>query len=224
MRIITALFDTYEAAGRAVNALRSSGVANDDISIVANHEARGSTATAASNADDGASGAGTGAAVGAALGGGAGMLAGLGMLAIPGLGPLVAAGWLAATLTGAVAGGAAGGLIGGLTGAGLPEEAAHKYAEGIRRGGTLVTVRAAEGQVDRAAQILDEQGAVDIDERSAAWRRDGWSGRFEDSAASSPSLATSVPDTTPARRRARDFPANEPDDRRRTGTDSSHRA
>jgi hypothetical protein len=67
------------------------------------------------------------------------LLAGLGLLAIPGLGPVVAAGWLASTALGAVAGGAAGGLIGALTAAGVSQEDAHVSAEGIRRGGTLVT-------------------------------------------------------------------------------------
>ena len=74
------------------------------------------------------------------------MLAGLGLLAIPGLGPVVAAGWLASTALGAAVGGAAGGLIGALTAAGVSKEDADIYAEGIRRGGTLVTARVPDAE------------------------------------------------------------------------------
>src|SRR6185437_13482826 len=105
-----------------------------------------STAERTDTESKAASGAGTGATTGAVLGGGAGLLAGLGMLAIPGVGPVVAAGWLVATLAGAGAGAAvgaaAGGLVGSLTAAGVPEREAHVYAEGVRRGSSLVTVRA----------------------------------------------------------------------------------
>jgi hypothetical protein len=88
--------------------------------------------------DDRAEGAGKGAGIGAGLGGAAGLLAGLGLLAIPGLGPVFAAGWLAATAVGAAAGAATGGLVGALTEAGVSKEDAPLYAEGVRRGGTLV--------------------------------------------------------------------------------------
>src|SRR5205085_5078419 len=104
--------------------------------------------------DDRAEGAGTGAGIGAGIGGAAGLLAGLGLLAIPGVGPVVAAGWLVATAagaaTGAVVGGAAGGLVGSLTGAGVPENDAHFYAEGVRRGGTLVTARVDDARASAA--------------------------------------------------------------------------
>ena len=78
------------------------------------------------------------------MGGTAGLPAGLGLLAIPGLGPVVAAGWLAATAVGAAAGAATGGIVGALTEAGVSEEEAHSYAEGVRRGGTLVSARVAD--------------------------------------------------------------------------------
>src|ERR1700730_2327927 len=85
-----------------------------------------------------------GAAVGGTIGTGLGVLAALGMLAIPGLGPVVGAGWLAAMATGALAGAAAGGIIGALTKAGVSEHDAPVYAEGIRRGGAVVSVRVPE--------------------------------------------------------------------------------
>jgi uncharacterized protein (TIGR02271 family) len=108
------------------------------------------------------------------------MLAGLGLLAIPGLGPVIAAGWLVSTLVGAGAGAAAGAVVGSLAGSlteiGVSEADAHAYAEGVRRGGTLVTVRADEVLADRVIAILDDEGTVDLNERSAAWRREGWTG------------------------------------------------
>ena len=89
--------------------------------------------------DDRAEGAGKGAGIGATAGGVVGLLTGLGLLAIPGVGPVVAAGWLVATAAGAAVGGTAGGIIGALTQAGTSEEDAYIYAEGVRRGGTLVS-------------------------------------------------------------------------------------
>ena len=93
-------------------------------------------------------------------------VAGLGALAIPGVGPVVAAGWLVATVTGAGLGAAAGGLLGALTGAGLSEAEAEAYAEGVRRGGTLVSARVEEDRADRALAVLDRHGSIDLDERA----------------------------------------------------------
>jgi hypothetical protein len=123
-----------------------------------------------------ASGVAAGAGIGAALGGIAGLVVGLGVLAIPGIGPIVAAGPLATTLAGAGIGAAAGGIIGALTDVGIPEEEAGYYAEGIRRGGTLLTVRANENQVSRATQILNRFSPTDIKQRATEWRSSGWSG------------------------------------------------
>jgi hypothetical protein len=143
VRVLTALFDEYEAAAQVVDDLEAAGIPHADISIVANRPGSDAAAPPAGRAArhpaDAADGAGTGATVGTVLGGGAGLLAGLGLLAIPGLGPVIAAGWLVAAVTGAGVGAAAGGLIGGLTGAGLSEGDAETYAEGVRRGGTLVS-------------------------------------------------------------------------------------
>jgi hypothetical protein len=73
----------------------------------------------------------------------------------------------------------AGGLIGGLSGMGLPADEAHSFAEGARRGGTLVCVRADdESEAGRAAEVMAEHGALDIDACAAGWKREGWSGRI----------------------------------------------
>jgi len=124
--------------------------------------------------DEAASGAGTGATIGTVLGGGAGLLAGIGALAIPGLGPIVAAGWLVAALTGAGAGAAAGGLLGSLTGAGVEERDAHVYSEGVRRGGSLVTVRTDDARAAEAEAIMARYNPVDSTTREADYRAGGW--------------------------------------------------
>src|ERR1700712_4446133 len=153
---LTGLFDRYDDARRAVKDLEAAGVPHRNVSIVANN-GRGERAEAV--ASDAATGAGAGAGIGAAIGGAGGLLAGLGLLAIPGLGPVVAAGWLASTAVGAIGGaaigGAAGGLVGALTHAGVPEEDAHVYAEGVRRGGTLVTAKVDDGLVGTVRSILN---------------------------------------------------------------------
>jgi hypothetical protein len=137
---IHALYDTYRDARDAVHALEAIGVDSEDISIIANRSdapEAGPTNTA--------EGAELGADVGAIAGGATGLLAGLGMITIPGLGPVIGAGWLLATMAGffggAAAGLAVGGIVGALVDAGVPEQEAHVYAEGVKRGGTLVIAR-----------------------------------------------------------------------------------
>lgn len=201
-RITTRLFDTYEHATGAVSDLEASGVPHGAISLVAsNSDQRHGNGSApieeTEPADAVADGAGTGASVGSVLGGGAGLLAGLGMLAIPGIGPVVAAGWLVATALGAGVGAASGGLLGSLVGAGVAETDAHTYAEGVRRGGTLVTVRTAESQSSMVEAILAKHATVDIGTRADEYRRGGWS-RFDESAPAytaggSPSIGSAPP-------------------------------
>lgn len=175
---VTRLYDNYSDAQNAVRQLEAAGVPHSDISIVANNSEGwydGKKDRDGDGVDDRAEAAGTGAGVGAGLGGAAGLLAGLGLLAIPGLGPVVAAGWLAATAVGAAAGAAAGGLVGALTEAGVSKDEAPIYAEGVRRGGTLVSAKVADADRDRFDAILN-QSSVDIRGRSAAWQKTGWTG------------------------------------------------
>ena len=162
MRTIAHTYSTYSEATSVVNALESAGIPHSDISIIsgdktANTAGIGDTATGMTSGDpaQGAStGAGTGATIGTVLGGGAGLLAGLGSLAIPGIGPLVAAGWLVAALTGAGVGAAAGGLVGSLTGAGVSEADAQTYQQHVNEGGTLVTARVDDSQAAQVEQIM----------------------------------------------------------------------
>jgi len=175
---ISRLYDNYSDAQRAVTSLESAGVPHSDLSIVANNSDNWYSTDKKvdrdrDGVDDRAEGAATGAGLGAGLGGAAGLLAGLGLLAIPGLGPVVAAGWLASTALGAVAGGATGGVVGALTQAGVSDEEAPLYAEGVRRGGTLVSARVPDADRARYEAILN-QSAVNLRDRSAAWQKAGW--------------------------------------------------
>ncbi|MDF0583900.1 hypothetical protein [Bradyrhizobium yuanmingense] len=177
---ISRLYDNYADAERAVTRLESAGVPHSDISLVANNSDNwygsrsGKVDRDRDGVDDRAEGAGTGAGIGAGLGGAAGLLAGLGLLAIPGLGPVVAAGWLASTAAGAAAGAATGGIVGALTQAGVSKEDASRYAEGVRRGGTLVSARVPDQDRARLDALLHER-SVNLQERSAAWQKSGWS-------------------------------------------------
>jgi hypothetical protein len=176
---ISRLYDTYADAERAVTRLEGAGVPHSDISIVANNSDNwygsrsGKVDRDRDGVDDRAEGAGTGAGIGAGVGGAAGLLAGLGLLAIPGLGPVVAAGWLASMAVGAAAGAATGGIVGALTQAGVSREDASRYAEGVRRGGTLVTAKVPDQDRARFDALLNER-AVNLQERSAAWQKSGW--------------------------------------------------
>ena len=174
---ISRLYDNHNDAQRAVLRLESAGVPRSDISMVANNSDSWFNTDKVDRdrdgVDDRAEGAGKGAGIGAGVGGTAGLLAGLGLLAIPGLGPVVAAGWLAATAVGAAAGAAAGGIVGALTEAGVSAEDAHSYAEGVRRGGTLVSARVADAERSRLDMVLNES-AINLRDRSAAWRKAGW--------------------------------------------------
>jgi len=164
-KTVVALFDDMTQANRAVEELDRAGVPRNDISLIAGNES-GRYQNYLTRDDEGKTGKGaaTGAGAGAAIGGGLGLVAGLTALAIPGFGPIIAAGPIAAALTGAGIGAAAGGLIGGLRNAGVPESDARYYAEGVKRGGVLVTVRTDDRMVDRVSDILDDAGARDVDE------------------------------------------------------------
>ena len=185
MQTFTHLYDDYAEAQRTVEALEAAGVPKADISIVGNNADNRHTATGpgVASADATPTAAGTGASTGTLVGGGLGLLTGLGLLAIPGIGPVVAAGWLVATLSGAGLGAAGGGLLGSLVHAGVPEDQAHTYTEGVRRGGTLVSVRADEDRASTIQAVLNGRStsAVDPAVRRTAYVSDGWE-RFDDTA------------------------------------------
>jgi hypothetical protein len=177
MQTITKVYESYDKARKVVQELEAAGIPISNISILANREVSQNH----EDVDD-ASEAGTGAGLGAVVGGAAGLLTGLGLLAIPGLGPVVAAGWLASTAVGAVAGGATGGIIGSLMDAGVPEDHAHVYSEAVRRGGTIISVKAEETSIVKVQSILGSFMPLDPVEQSATYRKTGWN-RFDPDAA-----------------------------------------
>ncbi len=182
MKTIVGLYDDITTARQVVEELASAGFERGNISLVANNKVAGTTATGTTGGDGEAiaEGAAGGALVGGALGGLGGLLLGLGALAIPGIGPVVAAGPIVAGLTGAGIGAAVGGLAGALVNWGVPQEEAEFYAEGVRRGGTLVAVKSDEGMVNEALRIMNHYGPVDVRERSGRWRSEGWTGMNTD--------------------------------------------
>jgi uncharacterized membrane protein len=158
-RTVVGVFDSPNRAEMALNELKDQGFAPDQISVVARDARDARDLTERADIDAGAAGAGTGAVLGGITGGVVGWLVGIGALAIPGIGPVVAAGVLATTLGGAAVGAAAGGLIGALVDLGVPEEEAGAYEESVRQGGILLTVQANSDDEARLARAtFDHHG------------------------------------------------------------------
>src|SRR5207249_3974603 len=161
----TAAFGIYHSrkdAEFAVDTLRAEGFRNTDISVLfAENEITKDFATEKhTKAPEGAA---TGATTGGVIGGVLGWLVGLGTLAVPGVGPLIAAGPIVAALTGAGVGGAIGGIAGALIGMGIPEYEAKRYEGRIKKGGILLSVHCDNSDwVKRAKQILEQTGAEDV--------------------------------------------------------------
>lgn len=184
IRTITGLFDTLDDAQSAAKELLDRGIPRENVSMVAPDV---SNTNAQQHAVGAESAVGTGALGGGVVGGAVGLLVGAGLLAIPGIGPVLAIGPLAAaigtigaavgsTALGAGVGASIGGLAGSLISAGVPESKAHIYAEGVRRGGVLLTVGIDSAMAERvdADAVMRRYRVVDIDQRSADWHTTGW--------------------------------------------------
>jgi hypothetical protein len=161
----TAVFGIYSdrmGVENAVDALRTAGFRNTDISVLF-PENEGTKDFAHEKNTKAPEGATTGMTTGAVVGGTLGWLAGIGALAIPGIGPFIAAGPLMGALGGIGAGGVVGGLTGALIGAGIPEYEAKRYEGRIREGGILLSVHSDDSEwTSRAKKILEQTGAHDI--------------------------------------------------------------
>jgi hypothetical protein len=156
------LFATQSQAEQGVDALLAAGFRSDDISVLAPDQ-QTSKQFAAEKNTKAPEGTTTGATAGGALGGTLGLLAGIGALAIPGLGPFIAAGPIMATLAGLGVGAATGGLVGALVGMGIPEYEAKRYEGRVKEGGILVSVHCDDSDwVGKAKDILGRVGAQDI--------------------------------------------------------------
>ncbi|MDB5314806.1 MAG: hypothetical protein JWO26_3280 [Rhodospirillales bacterium] len=176
-RTIARMFDTVAAAEAAIRDLEAARFDQSEVSIIRGNNTTGTGSDTTADNSDAPDAAGTGASIGAVAGGAAGLLAALGTIAIPGVGPIVAAGWLVSTLTGAGALALAGGLVGALIQTGVNESDAAVYAEGVERGSSLITVRTDEARASQAEMILSRHASVDQtarSERSGAedWRSD----------------------------------------------------
>ncbi|HEV7599789.1 MAG TPA: hypothetical protein VGO49_05960 [Bradyrhizobium sp.] len=179
---ICRLYDSYADANRVVVALEAAGVPRSETSVISNNSdtwyranrTAGAVPQGKGDASGEASGKAEGAILGAAIGATAATAASLvTMLAIPGVGAVVGAGWLAAMLGSMTIGGVAGGLLGALSNAGISEEDAQVFVEGVRRGGTLVAARVPQAQLPQVAPMMN-RAAVNLQERSELYRKSGW--------------------------------------------------
>lgn len=151
-KTVIGVFNSRSSAESAVNDLRQRGFTSEEINIVSKEGKQRSSELYDDDVTDGA-------LTGSTLGGIGGLLLGAGALAIPGVGPIVAAGPIAAALSGAVAGGIAGGLIDW----GIPAEASHRYEQSVAQGGILTAIQTNQEKVNMAAQILRQHGATDVE-------------------------------------------------------------
>jgi uncharacterized protein (TIGR02271 family) len=195
MKTVTALYGSFDTARQVTQALLDAGMERDHIGLVAS-DASGEYTTQLQTSDmetddvSGGEGAGFGATVGTIFGAVAGLVA----ITIPGIGPVIAAGPLAAALgaitgagIGAVSGAVAGGITASLVQSGLDEETAGYYAEGLRRGGALLTVQVEDNRADEIADIMNDYDPIDVNTRASEWKASGWQGFSEQAAAYSPS-------------------------------------
>lgn len=173
----TAAFGIYRTQGEvehAVDLLRTEGFRNTDISVLF-PENQGTKDFAVKKNTKAPEGTATGAGTGAVIGGTLGWLAGIGALAIPGVGPLIAAGPIVAALTGVGVGGAIGGIAGALIGMGIPEFEAKRYEGRIKEGGILLSVHCDDSKwTKKAKEILERSGATEVSstgESSADWQK-----------------------------------------------------
>jgi len=149
------VFSSGREAEQAVEALHEEGFTDDEISIVARDDRDGGGGGGGMGMDNIADGAAWGSGIGA-LGG---LMAGVGALAIPGVGPILAAGPIAATLSGAVAGGIGGGLLD----LGIPEDRGRQYEEDVKQGRILCIVEADDERAEEAARLMNEAGADEVE-------------------------------------------------------------
>lgn len=156
VKAVIGVFSDRDSAEKAVKQLRSQGFNTEEINIISKGQNNSDSKTYEDDITDGALTGGT-------LGGIGGLLVGAGALAIPGIGPIIAAGPIAAALSGAVAGSIAGGLIDW----GIPAETSQKYEQSVAQGNILAVIRSDAAKVQQAAQILRQNGASDVESHTS---------------------------------------------------------
>ena len=179
-KTVAALYDDFETSVQAVEQLVATGFDREQISLIAHSddERLQGYVHDPDTPEDRSDGAGLGAVVGG-LGG---LLLGISAIAIPGVGPVITAGSIAMGLVSGGLGALAGGMIGAMVDAGIPDEEAELYAEGVRRGGAVVMVQAADDRAALAAMTLNRFAPVDIESRTQTWREQGREGDLSDPA------------------------------------------
>lgn len=161
-KAVVCVATSTEHAESIVDSLKTAGFGNDDISVMYSDQS-GTREFAHENNTKAPEGAATGAGTGGVVGGGLGLLLGIGALAIPGLGPFIAAGPIMAALSGAAVGATVGGVTGALIGMGIPEYEAKVYEGKMRDGHVLISVHTEDGkEQDRAKELFKAAGAEDI--------------------------------------------------------------
>lgn len=177
MTTVVGMFDNTRDADRAVDDLMGMGFTKSDIGVMARKDV---LQQGKKQGQDLGTDAGVGAVSGTVLGGVAGLLVGIGALAIPGIGPVIAAGTIGAvigtTALGAGIGAAGGGIVGALTGMGLSKDESHFYAEGVKRGNILVTANVPQERVQDVTDLLRRDNAADVNTRRQQWQQQGWQG------------------------------------------------
>ncbi len=172
MKTVVGMFESGKDVNDAITELMKQGFTKQEISVLARKEVIKETGV------DVFTGAEVGAITGGVAGGVAGLLLGLGVLVVPGIGPIIAAGefltWVGATLLGAAAGAIGGGLIGSLTSLGLPEHEAHVFAEGVKRGNILVAVRTTDDRASIASDVMRQYHGLDVDAQRQKLEETGW--------------------------------------------------
>jgi len=163
---VLGIYSTRNSVENAVLAFKDAGFSNSDISVLL-PENLGSKELATDKSSKAPEGAAAGGTTGAIVGGALGWLVGIGALAIPGVGPFIAAGPIMAALAGVGVGGAVGGFTGALVGLGIPEYEAKRYEGRLAKGGILVSVHCeSSDEITRAKQIMENTGAEDISSTS----------------------------------------------------------
>jgi len=181
MRTVNALFDSLQDAHASIGALTAAGFKADEINLVAN---AGDSETAAQFSEAGqihdvTEGVTEAATAVGSLGG---LMVGLSFFFVPGIGPILAAGGLLSSwIAGAGLGALAGSVLGTLAGLGVPKDQTDMYAEGIRRGGSLVVVQTSDDRVDLVKDIFNRYNPIDLANRQLRWKTQGWD-RYDEAA------------------------------------------
>jgi hypothetical protein len=170
-KTVVGLMDSFDEARGLIEDLLDNGFSDQAIGLIAREPEGGAQAAAREKrSDEQIAGVKVGFEAGAAVGGVAGLVIGIAAFTVPGVGAVLAAGPLAAALAGVGLGAMTGGVYGAIRNLGVPEDEVEYYAQGIERGGILVTVATDEAGAEDAAEIMSRHGAMDIKRRAEGWR------------------------------------------------------